>query len=128
MGNGWHPYFLCHPCADAFIVLDASVPWRHVDVGVGPQYPPPRHSNMVPTTHVSEWSGTNGSAPIGPAEGIPDAPRYMDDEVKAMLRPRRGNGFATRLVDPSTAQTVVLHHDASMRFLQIFTGARSSFP
>merc|ERR1712166_312932 len=49
----------------------------------------------------------------------------MDDEVKAM-RPLQRD-FATRLVDPSTEQTVVLHHGAAMHYLQIFTGAVASF-
>ena len=78
--NGWHPYFLCHPCKDASIVLDQNVnpdpngeQWRHVDVGIGPQYPPPRHSNMVPTTHTSSWHKSNGTSPIGPATD-PDSP------------------------------------------------------
>lgn len=124
--HGWHPYFLCHPCADAYIVLDQSVPWRHVDVAVGPQFPPPRHSNMVPTGRISDWHDTNGSAPIGFDRDSVAAPRYMDDEVKAMLPSTPG--FATRMVDPSTSQTVVLHHDRNMRYLQIFTGALTSFP
>lgn len=50
--NGWHPYFLCHT-SKAVITLDPCTPWAHVDVGTGPQYPGPRFSNMVPTTHVT---------------------------------------------------------------------------
>ena len=36
--------------------------------------------------------------------------------------------FETRLIDPGTAQSVVLEHDEEMRYLQIFTGAMASFP
>jgi len=125
--NGWHPYFLCHPCADAFIKLDPAVGWEHVDVGMGKQFPPPRYSNMVPTTHTSPWAECNGSAPIGPSsEPSVPGPLYMDDEVKALTDP--GEGFTTALVDPATSQSVLLHHDSAMRYLQIFTGAMASFP
>lgn len=79
--NGWHPYFLCHSCADAHIKLDPGTEWRHVDVGQGKQFPPPRYSNMVPTTHTSDWSECNGSAPIGPSGSSAPGPLYMDDEV-----------------------------------------------
>ena len=51
--NGWHPYILAHTSASV-VTLDPCTPWVHVDVGVGPQYPAPRFSNMVPTTHVRE--------------------------------------------------------------------------
>merc|ERR1712113_327694 len=56
---------------------------------------------------------------------LPGTPRYMDDEVKAMIPEQLG--FATRLVDPSTSQEVVLRHDQAMHYLQIFTGAKKSF-
>jgi len=125
--NGWHPYFLCHPCSAALIVLDTASQWRHVDVAQGPQFPPPRHSNMVPTTHMSSWDRSNGSDPIGPALNPPGAPLYMDDEVKAMSRPSSGF-YTTKLVDPATSQAVLLNHDSDMRYLQIFTGAKASFP
>ena len=68
------------------------MPWRHVDVGVGPQFPPPRFSNMVPTTHTSPWRECNGSAPVGSTTdptSPPQAPLYMDDEVKATRAPVR---------------------------------------
>lgn len=54
--NGWHPYFLCHPCSEAYIVLDKTAQWAHVDVGVGPRFPPPRYSNMV-GSQASLWCG-----------------------------------------------------------------------
>jgi galactose mutarotase-like enzyme len=54
--NGWHPYFLA-TLHTATLQLDPCTHWNHVDVATGPQYPPPRYSNMVPTGHTKPWHG-----------------------------------------------------------------------
>jgi len=117
--NGWHPYFLVSDVSAARIVLDNRTAWRHVDVGVNDV--PPRFSDMVPTTHVSDWGKNTGADAIG---GNATAPTYMDDEVKAMAAL---DSFQTRLVDPATRDVTVLHCDSSFRFLQIFTGAMATW-
>lgn len=124
--NGWHPYFLVSDMSKAKIVLDNCTSHVHVDVETGPQFPPPRFSNMVPSRHVSPWLKNNGSDAIG---GNTSVPTYMDDEVKA-LRACPGSEdsfFATRLVDPVLSDTTVLLHDHSFRYLQIFTGAKATW-
>lgn len=130
------------------IVLDPCTQWAHVDVHQGPQYPPPRHSDMVPSTHVSPWRRNNGTDAVGCADPACSAPTYMDDEVKALgPRTRTGagaacagkgeaggegeggagfaTGFTTRLVDAKSGQTVRLHHGANFRYLQIYTGSKA---
>jgi aldose 1-epimerase len=123
--NGWHPYFLVADMSKARIVLDNCSAHTHVDVNTGPQYPPPRYSDMVPSTHVSPWNRNNGTDAIG---GNTTDPTYMDDEVK-VLSPENCTGpfFSTRLVDPVLGDTTVLMHDRSFRYLQIFTGAKATW-
>ena len=120
--NGWHPYFLAH-ASKATVTLDPCTAWTHVDVGTVPQYPAPRFSNMVPTTHTTPSQRFDGSLPIG---GNATVPEYHDDEFKA-LRPQdcAGGLFRTSLHDPVTDFTTVLHHQSS--YLQVWTGALTTF-
>ena len=118
--NGWHPYILTHT-SRAVVTLDPCTRWAHVDVGVGPQYPGPRFSNMVPTTHVTPSTRFNGSFPIG---GKPAAPEYHDDEFKA-LEHCPSTLLRTTLHDPVANETTVLHHQS--RYLQVWTGALETF-
>ena len=85
----------------------AQTPWAHVDVGTGPQYPGPRFSNMVPTTHVTRSDRFDGRLPVrsppqdsgkglgcvvpptttaecccGQVGGNATSPEYHDDEFK----------------------------------------------
>eukprot|EP00756_Hemistasia_phaeocysticola_P053428 Hpha_TRINITY_DN2903_c0_g1::TRINITY_DN2903_c0_g1_i1::g.19720::m.19720/K01785/galM, GALM; aldose 1-epimerase len=120
--NGWHPYFLCHT-SKAFITLDPCTPWAHVDVGTGPQYPPPRYSNMVPTTHVTPSDRFDGRLPVGGNESVPE---YHDDEFKAMRPQDCTEGlFRTKLFDPVTHDTTILHHQSP--YLQVWTGGLTTF-
>ena len=107
----------------ATVTLDPCTVWTHVDVGTGPQYPAPRFSNMVPTTHTTPSHRFDGSLPIG---GNATVPEYHDDEFKA-LRPQdcAEDLFRTTLHDPVTDFTTVLHHQSS--YLQVWTGALSTF-
>ena len=116
------PSILCHTSA-AIVTLDPCTPWAHVDVGTGPQYPPPRFSNMVPTTHTTRSDRFNGSLPVG---GTASAPEYHDDEFKA-LRPQDCPYplLRTTLHDPVAEVTTVLHHQS--RYLQVWTGALTTF-
>ena len=119
--NGWHPYFLAHTSAST-VTLDPCTSWKHVDVGQGPQYPPPRFSNMVPTGRVGNTTLFNGSAPIG---GNATHPTYMDDEVKAMNGECCPKMMETVLDDPVANTRSVLRHES--RYLQIWTGGLSTF-
>ena len=121
--NGWHPYFLA-TLATATLTLDpCSAGWNHVDVHVGPQYPPPRYSNMVPTTHVAPWSRFDGSLPFG---GNASLPTYFDDEVKSMGESNcSSSGFKHVLHDADSGIYTTLHVSREFKFLQIFTGAKS---
>ena len=124
--NGWHPYFL-GDISTSRIVLDPCTKWTHVDVHEGKQYPPPRFSDMVPSTHVSAWHKNNGTDVVGVGNASAGTPTYMDDEVKA-LTPNTctgSKGFTTRLVDVASGQTVALDHGIYFRYLQIYTGSKA---
>ena len=84
-----------------------QTPWAHVDVGTGPQYPGPRFSNMVPTTHVTRSDRFDGRLPVrlrfllalgcvvpptttaecccGQVGGNATSPEYHDDEFKVTV-------------------------------------------
>lgn len=70
--NGWHPYFLA-TLHTATLTLDpCSTGWNHVDVDTGPQFPPPRYSNMVRrrcsrSSWALEDSAGGGAAHVLPA-------------------------------------------------------------
>lgn len=113
--NGWHPYFLCS-ASEAVVTLDPCTKWLYVDVGTGPQYPPPRYSNMVPTGHTHPYTRFNGTRPVG---GNVTNPTYFDVEVKATSLCEGGNfpggGFMTTLHDPGSGDTLALAHTSPYR-------------
>ena len=121
--NGWHPYFVTQ-VDQATLSLDPCTSWNHVDVHTGPQYPPPRYSNMVPSGHTQEWRRFTGSQTFG---GNASMPTYFDDEVKARQSASCDAGYRYRLKSPKDGLTFVLATDAHYRYLQIFTGAKSAF-
>ena len=121
--NGWHPYFLASPLAKSKVVLDPCTPWRHVDVHRGRQYPPPRFSDMVPSTHTRAWRRDNGTDVVGADPANASLPVYMDDEVKAALE--CAHGYRTRLLTPD-GDVTTLATDPHYRYLQIYTGSKSS--
>ena len=59
--NGWHPYFLATLHTAVFELDPCGRGYNHVDVDTGPQFPPPRYSNMVPTGHTRPWSRFDGT-------------------------------------------------------------------
>lgn len=124
--NGWHPYFLA-TLHSATLTLDPCTEgWNHVEVAKGPQFPPPRYSNMVPTTQTRSWDRFNGSFTFG---GNASAPTYFDDEVKA-LRPElcpNGGEMTHTLRDPTSGVETRLTVSPEFRYLQIFTGAMSTW-
>lgn len=65
--NGWHPYFLA-TLHTATLTLDpCSTGWNHVDVDTGPQFPPPRYSNMVrKRCSRSSWALEDSAGGAGP--------------------------------------------------------------
>eukprot|EP00041_Stephanoeca_diplocostata_P009069 m.137977 g.137977 ORF g.137977 m.137977 type:complete len:408 (+) comp17590_c0_seq2:62-1285(+) len=121
--SGWHPYILAS-LHTSTLTLDPCTAWTHVDVGVGPQYPPPRYSNMVPTGHTHVWSRFNGSRPFG---GSATMPTYFDDEVKALNTAKCGDTFEHVLQDFDNSVQIGLSVDSSYKFLQIFTGAQQTW-
>ena len=64
-----------------------------------------------------------GRLPVG---GNATVPEYHDDEFKAM-RPQDCTEqlFQTKLLDPVTDETTVLHHQS--RYLQVWTGGVTTF-
>jgi len=121
--NGWHPYFLC-AASKAVVTLDPCTDWLFVEVGEGKQYPPPRYSNMVPTGQTTPYTRFNGTLPVG---GNATNPTYFDTEVKATRACAGKDGYTTKLYDPASGDTLALTHTAPYRYLQVWTGAMSTF-
>lgn len=105
---GWHPYFLC-TTHKALIRFDQCTGWNHIQL----------NSNANPTGTTALGVPFDGNTPIG---GNASNPTAYDDEYKASLPPTECSQIKTKLYDPDTDKTVVLHQSANMRFLQVFTG------
>jgi len=118
--NGWHPYFLCDDASAAVVTLDPCTEWLMVQTASGPQYPPPRYSNMVPTGQTVPFSTFNGTTPIG---GNSSTPTYYDVEAKAT---QPCDGYSTRLHDPLSGDVVTIATEG-FPFVQVWTGAKSTF-
>lgn len=105
---GWHPYFLC-TTHKAIITFDQCTTWNHIQL----------NSNANPTGITTLGVPFDGNTPIG---GTATNPTAYDDEYKAAMPPGVCGGITTKLYDPDTQKTVVLHQSANMRLLQVFTG------
>ena len=106
---GWHPYFKCS-VNKAVITFDSCTRWAHVLL----------NSRAIPTGITNEFTGFNGSTPIG---GSATNPTHYDDAYKAIGRNDTTCSILhTSLYDPDTDQTVVLYQDTNFPFLQVFTG------
>ena len=106
---GWHPYFKCS-VYQSIITFDKCTRWAHVLL----------NSRDIPTGVTSEFTGFDGSTPIG---GSATNPTYYDDGYKSIgTTYTTCSMFRTSLYDPPSGQTVVLYQDNSFPFLQVFTG------
>lgn len=80
---------------------------------------------MVPTTRTHLYTRFNGSLPIG---GTPSEPTYFDEEVKATQHCLSTHGvYTTTLHDPETGDGVNMRSTAPYRYMQVWTGAMSTF-
>jgi len=125
--HGFHPYFLMN-VSRAVLALDncgEKNQYTHVQVTTGPQYPPPRYSNMIPNGKTAgPWNRFNGSSSFG---GTFSKPEYFDDEAKALNVAECGHWLRHTLTDFEEGVRVTLLTTQDFKYLQIFTGAVSTW-
>ena len=106
---GWHPYFKCS-VYQSVITFDNCSRWAYLQL----------NDRDIPTGVISEFTGFDGSTPIG---GSATNPTYYDDGYKSIgSKDTTCSSFKTSLHDPATSQTVVLYQYSRFPFLQVFTG------
>ena len=106
---GWHPYFKCS-VYQSVITFAKCTRWAHIYL----------NDRSIPTGVTSEFTGFDGSTPIG---GSATNPTQYDDGYKSIgMENITCSMFETSLYDPATGQTVVLYQDNNFPFLQVFTG------
>ena len=109
---GWHPYFVCTPYKSV-ITFDNCTNWNHVYLD----------KNSDPNGFTDIGTPFDGKTPIG---GTPGTPTAYDDEYKATEPPSRCGAIKTKLFDPDTKKTIVLHQSENMRFVHVFTGVEGA--
>jgi len=129
--HSWHPYIKVSSVANAIVAFDASCAgWNHLIMPPGA----PRAGSLIPTgkTEAASKSFIDGKSSIG---GTDSKPTYYDDEFKSLATGTLFCGSNTSsmlehtVFDPATKAKVVLFADRSQyRAVQIFTGARETFP
>jgi len=117
--NSWHSYFLVKDISRSIITFDRCSQWNHITV----TYDSNQHSDLIPTGATTVFHGFNGRSTVG---GTTDEPTYYDDEFKAIASVERCPQLATRVHDTTTGDISVLWGDSQYRWIQIYTGTKSS--